>query len=497
MNRSSNLQNIREYRSIKIISFLLLVNTFCFSQDSIKIIIPTFLGNETRNYYGNEAPSKLDIIWKYGLGCGETIIPTKIPDTVQMCGAGWTGQPLLVEENGELFLIQGAYDHMLKKINARTQELIWEYDFGDVIKGTGCIWANPFKTLNHPDKYVIFQGARIGVETDAWQKIIPSYKAISYRTGKLLWEYNSVKAGSYSRDVDGTALIVDDTIFLGLETGHFVKINPNPDSAKIIDKIKQPLQYLELDLYTQKDVTAHNANVVAESSPTLLRDHIYITSGSGHVYGYNRLKGVIDFDFFTGSDMDGSAAVTRDSCLLIAIEKQYIAGHGGAMLIDPLRHQDSCVKWFMPVGDTVFADWKGGIIGSVATNDKYIKAGQNSLSAFVGIDGYLYVVENEFIDNDKLVPGPDNITKYYQPQLVFKYKTGASISTPIFVGNKLIVLTYFGLYLFEQEENCIFRLLAENKNIRGEATPVVHDRKIYVASRDGYLYCFGEKNGDV
>jgi outer membrane protein assembly factor BamB len=478
---------------IKILIFIFLGCSYCFAQDSVRIIIPTFLGNETRNYYGNEAPSKLDIIWKYGLGCGETIIPTKIPDTVQMCGAGWTGQALLVEENGELFLIQGAYDHMLKKINAKTRELVWEYDFGDVIKGTGCIWTNPFKTLNHPDKYVIFQGSRIGIETDEWQKIIPSFKAISYRTGKLLWEYNSVKSGSYSRDVDGTALICDDTLFLGLETGQFVIINPNPDSATVIDKIKQPLQYAKLDLFSKSDISAHNANVVTESSPTLLRDHIYISSGAGHVYGYNRLKGIIDFDFYTGADMDGSPAVTRDSCLLISVEKEYIAGHGGAMLINSTKHQDSCVVWFMPTGDEVFADWKGGIIGSVATNDKYITSDQNSLSAFVGIDGYLYVVENEFIDINMFVPGPDNIKKYYQPQLVFKYETGASISTPIFVGNKLIVLTYFGLYLFEQDKNCNFKLLAEDKNIRGEATPIVHNKRVYIASRDGYLYCLGTK----
>lgn len=49
--------------------------------------------------------------------------------------AGWTGQPLLIKENGEPYLIQGASNHH-KKIRAKTGKLIWQYKFDDVIKGT-------------------------------------------------------------------------------------------------------------------------------------------------------------------------------------------------------------------------------------------------------------------------------------------------------------------------------------------------------------------------
>ncbi len=476
----------------KILLLLTFLSTAVFAQDTVKFIIPTFLGNETRNYYGNHAPDKLDIIWKTSLGCGKTIIPKEDSDTASMCGAGWTGQSLLVEENGELYLIQGAYDHNLRKINAETGEVIWKYQFDDVIKGTGCLWTNPFKPKDDPDKHVIFQGSRIGLHNDLWDDVLPSYRAISYRTGKELWRYNSAKTPSYSRDVDGTALIVDDTLFIGLENGLFVTLNPNPDSASFTNKILQPLEYAKHLLYNEEDIWPHGGNIVTESSPSLLRNHIYISSGSGHVYGYNRDSGRIDFDFFTGSDIDGSAVVTRDSCLLIAIEKQFIKGHGGAMLINPLLHEDSCGIWYYPVDDTTFADWEGGIIGSCGTNDSYISKDENSLSAFVAIDGYLYVVENEFTDPDSIVFGPNKLFEYNKPQIVFKYKTGPSISTPIFVGNKIVVLTYFGLYLFEHDHNCCFKLLQKENNIRGEATPIVHNNRIYVASRDGYYYCFGE-----
>lgn len=470
----------------------------CFSlanptEDSTKTIIPTFLGNETRNYYGNEAPEKLDIIWKTNLGCGKTVIPNITWDTAIMCGAGWTGQPLIVEDNNEIYLIQGAYDYKLRKLRASDGKVIWEYAFDDVIKGTGCIWINPLKARDDPDRIVIFQGSRRGYGNQLYDKYIWSYRAISFRTGLELWRYNSVRSDSFSRDVDGTALILDDTIFLGLETGHFIKLNPNPDSAKTVDKFKQPVEFVKFQLYSKEDDIAHNHNVVTESAPCILRNHVYITSGAGYVYGYNRKTGQLDFKFKTGSDMDGSPVVTRDSCILISIEKQYINGKGGAMLINPLKHPDSCVVWFSPTGDNVFTDWRGGIIGSCAINDKYIKPEQNSLSAFVAIDGYLYVVENEFTNPDSVL-GPDNIKKYPKPQEVFKYNTGISISTPIFTKNRLIVLTYDGLFMFEYDDKCIFKLVEKNTAIRGEATPVVHNGRLYVASRDGFLYCIGKKD---
>ena len=35
-----------------------------FMQDSIEIVISTYLGNEKRNFYGNKAPQKLDTLYK-------------------------------------------------------------------------------------------------------------------------------------------------------------------------------------------------------------------------------------------------------------------------------------------------------------------------------------------------------------------------------------------------------------------------------------------------
>ena len=133
------------------------------TKDSLKIDIkiPTFLGNEKRNFYGNSLPTKLEVIWKINLGKGETVISRKIGTQI-WAGAGWTGQPLLVMENNVPYLIQGAYDHNLKKINAQTCEIVWQYQFDDVVKGTGTIWENK-NCENFEDKYVILQGSRVGL----------------------------------------------------------------------------------------------------------------------------------------------------------------------------------------------------------------------------------------------------------------------------------------------------------------------------------------------
>ena len=91
----------------------------------IKLLISTFRGNEKRNYYGNSAPSELKVIWKLHLGAGHTNASPQHGGNL-WAGAGWTGQPLLVSEYGKLFLIQGAFDHHLKKIDAETGEVLWQ-----------------------------------------------------------------------------------------------------------------------------------------------------------------------------------------------------------------------------------------------------------------------------------------------------------------------------------------------------------------------------------
>ena len=191
--------------------------------------------------------------------------------------------------------------------------------------------------------------------------------------------------------------------------------------------------------------------------------------------------------------MDGSAPVTNDSCLMISVEKEYIKGHGGVFKLDPSKPEKEAAQWYFPVGTKKFAFWDGGIIGSVAINDQYIKDNETHIAAFLAIDGYLYVVDHKNITEEK-VPGSDGITKYPKPKLLFKHYVGGSISSPIIVGNKIVACTYEGIYLFEHDKDMNFKLLDKKKEVSFEASPICWNNRIYVVSNTtGLMYCFGEK----
>ena len=450
------------------------------------IVVGTFLGNETRNYYGDSASNSLNVVWKTYLGAGSTRINSK--DSLKIWkGSGWTGQPLIMLEDDNPVLFQGCYDHTLKKINSLTGEIIWSYKYDDVIKGTGSIYKND------SSQYSILQGSRLGTSNSLRSNKVYSYRSVNAFSGKENWRMNVKRGPSYSRDVDGSALILDDTAYLGLENGYFVVFDPNQSKKTTVDGLvyNEPKIIEEHSLFDKNDKKAHYGNLVTESSPCKLRNHVYISSGSGHIYGYNLLSDSIDWDLEIGSDIDGSPVVTNDSCILVPIEKQYINGHGGVLKIDPSKSPDKSVVWFQPSGDRLYADWRGGVIGSPSTNALYNKDNEYpNIVSFIGIDGFLYVVENEKF-GDSLVEGPNQINKYKTPLLIDKIKVGPSISTPIIVGNKIIAAGYKGIYLFEFNKN---REVIQKDFFKGnfESTPVVNKGNIFIGSRNGYLYCFGD-----
>jgi len=458
--------------------------------ERIRLINGTFLGNEKRNFYGDSIPSKLDIIWQTSLGSGKTV---RAKGLVTWSGAGWTGQPLYVIEDSVPYLIQGAYDHHLKKINAQTGKIVWQYAYDDVIKGTGTIWKNSASATDE-NKYIILQGSRRGLDNTTSSKYIPSYRAISYLTGKELWRYNSVKTRSQSRDVDGSALVIDDYAYLGLENGLFIVFNPDPDNADTLAGMLQPQVLYEDTFFTAFDIKEHGSNLVIESSPSRLNDRVYVTSGTGHVYGYNIITKSLEWDFYIGADLDGSPTVTSDSCILVSLEKEYITGCGGVFKLNPALPPESAVVWYYPVENKAFAEWKGGVLSTVTVNDYYNDGSYKSLAVFSSLDGNLYVVDHKSIAPDKMATGPDNLTKYPTPELVFKTHTSPSISTPIIIKNRIVTAGYQGLFLYEFDKNYNFKLL-DSKNLGSmEATPVAVGGRVYIASRNGFLYCFGNKN---
>ncbi|MFA5403458.1 MAG: hypothetical protein WC358_00815 [Ignavibacteria bacterium] len=447
-----------------------------------EIIVASFLGDEKRCYYGEDPPSSLDLVWKCWLGGAVSHMPRNDNGSNIRYGAGWTGQPLLFREKGELFLIQGSYDYHLRKIDAQTGEVIWKYAFDDAIKGTGTLWFNK-NTDREESKLIVLQGSRQNANS------MYNYRCVSAISGDELFRMKVEKTPSCSRDVDGSALIVNDTAYIGFENGLFEVFNPNDNYSTKNKNFYEPEKFNELKLYSSYDISRRGCNIITESSPALLGRNIYIAAGSGYVYEYNIDKGEIDWEFFIGSDLNGSCVVTEDSCLLIPVEKQFITGRGGILKLNPNKEPDDAVEWYFPVNNLHLLDWDGGVIGSSCINDKYKSPGQKSLAAFSGIDGYLYVIDYKSIDGTtKSFNGKTTVDC---PELIFKYKISSSISTPVIFNDKLIAAGYGGIFLFEFDENYEFTLL-DKKSYVFEATPIVYNGKVYIASKDGYLYCFGE-----
>jgi outer membrane protein assembly factor BamB len=456
-------------------------------KDTLEIINATFLGNKNRNFYGSHSPDSLNVIWQHNLGKGFTIVNAK-EGQVEWKGAGWTGQPLMVREKEDYFLIQGAYDHHLKKINAVTGKLVWEYAFNNVIKGTGTIWRNK-KAKDPKNSLVILQGARKNIDKSIYGDGIYSFRAISYFTGEEIWRVPIKKGLSYSRDVDASPIVHRDKIYLPAENGYLMIIDPFELDTFIYDAqpYLQPKILHEIPLFDKDDRKIHGGNIVPEASPILYEDMIYISSGSGHIYGLNTLTDSITWKFDIGADLDGTPAITKEGHLLIPVENQYIKGLGGILKLNPNKEQEEALEWYFPTEDKAFKSWDGGVIGSVIT----FEMDGIEFCAFTALDGYFYVLNTVELSNQK-VKSFDGETICNSPELQAKMKVGPSISTPLFIApNRFVVAGYNGVYLL-QIENERLNQLDFYKGVF-EATPFVYNHKIYVASRNGYLYCFGEK----
>jgi len=482
------------------------------SDDGIKIA--TFLGGALRRSYGiGPAPRRLDLIWKVKLGSGQT--RRKIDNApVWWAGSGWTGQPTVVRDKGRDYLLIGAYDHNLHKIDARTGKVVWEYRFDDVIKATNTVIANPNPTSD-ADRLIVVSGSRRGSGWNTGDKRIMPLRAVSFTTGKELWRLPTPKTANYSQDVDASPLMYKGVLYAALESGFVYAIDPFTTTK--VGSHREPVVIKRSPrLFTDADAKAHpdlgQANVALEASPARIGDVLYVGSGSGHIYGLKLPTLEIVWDFKTGSDIDGSPVVGDDGMLVQAIEKEYVKQPGGVFGLDPSKPPASSALWYFPTAARGFAEWAGGIVGSVAVNDESNREGRYPrLAAFMSVDGSLRVIARDAYTS-RTVRGPGPAPAAKVPVEVLRDSIGASISTPIIVGDTLIAAGYgktvhlYRIAYKESSEGARGALrspsgeywtvtVAHKDSYKAagpfEATPIVWAGRVYIACRDGYLYCLG------
>ena len=113
------------------------------------------------------------------------------------------------------------------------------------------------------------------------------------------------------------------------------------------------------------------------------------------------------------------------------------------------------------------------------------------MAAISAIDGFLYLVEHDQLDTS-MTWGPNLKHQFPMPKFIASRWIGQSISTPLMIDRSIIAASYSGVSLFKfNSKGKLYRV--ERRYIGGiESTPFVFDKRIYVGSRDGYLYCLGK-----
>jgi PQQ-like domain len=468
-----------------------------------ELLIPTYLGSDRRKFYGRGVPQSLNLQHQFPLGSGRSYLGGRFP---VWSGAGWTGQPTIAKDGGKTYLIIGSFDHHLRKIDLETNQVVWQYKFDDILKGSSTIYIDP--TAPYDNQVVVLQGSRRGVTG----KHPSSFRAISFRTGREIWRLSLQRTPSYSLDNDSSPIDLGDGVLFNAgenSIGYF--LNSATSAGTIENGMWQPEILSKVQLYKAEDAPRYGGNLVTESSPARLGDRLFIAAGGGHIYGISLETRQIIWHFLAGGDLDGTIAISQDDKLFCALEKERIPGNGGLFKLNPNLPPEQAVEWFFPTGNRSFSTWLGGVIGSVALNDEYRTPDRPALFATNSIDGHLYIGSQHQIDGQK-VKGPFLNREYETPVIAFKQLIGPSISTPIFTdGDRLIAAGYNGVYLFQlnfdptsastpqavrNDKGEYFRLVVEQVShfkpgISFESTPIVWDGLVRICARDGWMYTLG------
>jgi len=415
-------------------------------------------------------------------------------------------------DGGRPYVIASGYDYRLRRIDARTGEVVWAYRFDDIIKSSPSVYENPDAAAGD-DKYVIVAGSRRGYPYKLADPRVAPYRALTFGSGKELWGLPGPQTRCYSRDCDGSGFYLDGRQYIGVESGWFYALDPSrtePWKGR-----QRPVIVAQTLLLGDRRARRHGRNLVLESSASALGENLYVASGAGHVYGLRRSDLAVVWDYFTGSDLDGTAVTTAKGKLLVAVEKQYIKGKGGMLSLDPAKSAAQATEWFFPTGNRKVGDWAGGVVGSAAVNDEYNDGGRHpALCAFMAIDGYVYIVAQEVMAAGT-VSGPTGEAGLSSPLLVAKLWNGGGISTPAFFDDTLIAAGYdqrvhlFHLTYTRAQKDDDGALPAAAGDGRYwtvsvseraqyyapaafESTPTLWDGRVYIGCRDGWFYCLGD-----
>jgi outer membrane protein assembly factor BamB len=425
-----------------------------------------FRGNPTRTWYGaGPAPRAPERLWRFPDApmCGNS--PVGGQDKV-WCGSGWTGQPVVWERpDGITEVIFGAYDKHIHFVDAATGERTRpDFPMGDIIKGS--------VTLD-PDGYpLLYSGSR-----DPRFRII----ALDRETPTELWSLDAASVdGMWNNDWDGNPVIVDDLLFEGGENSWFfvVKLNRavGADGLVTVD----PEVVFRMPAFTDALLSAVGRQQSIESSPAVFEQRVYFTNSAGRVVGLD-VSGVesgsapVVFDFWAGDDIDATPVIDSAGMLYVSVEVDLATARaaevGQLLKLDPYSPDDPIV-WSIDVPGR--GSHAGGIWATPALAGDMLFAATNP-GDLLAVD----TTTGEVVWSDDI--------------------GGGAWSSPVIVDDTLIVAVDcdsgggFRAYdvIDPRRPIVLWELPTESACI--ESTPAVWKGAMYVGSRDGYFYAFGDR----
>jgi outer membrane protein assembly factor BamB len=433
--------------------------------------ITTFRGNPTRTWYGRgPVPDAPEVAWRYPDQPMCTIEETSDGER-RWCGTGWTGQPLVrVLDDGRAEVIVGAYDGAVHFVDGDSGAATRPpFRTGHMVKGT--------ETLD-PDGYpLLYTGSR-----DGHLRIV----ALDREVPTELWALGAHPERVWNNDWDGSPAIVDDVMYVGGEDSWFyaVELHRAYDADGLVTV--EPEVILEVAGWTDELIAAiGDHNVSIESSVALFEGRAYFANSGGRIVGLDvsDLRASPDeaivFDFWAGDDTDATITIDEEGMLYVAVELQRFLPRaeevGQLIKLDPYTDGDPLV-WSVEVAPDL-RPWMdeddGGIWATPALHR-----------------GVLYVTTHP---GDLLAV--DTVTGEVLHEERIGYHEWGS---PVVVDDTLVVPTCEagGLRAYDvsdphrPRERWTFTLPT---GACVESTPAVWDGRIYVGSRDGYLYGIGDR----
>ena len=468
-----------------------------------------FRGNAHRAYYGEgPVPKAPEVLWRFPVEGPMSSRSSEGGESRVWAGTGWTGQPVVVERAGRVEVMFGAYDRAVHFLDGATgRRILPDLPTGDLIKGS---------VMLDPDGYpLLYTGSR-----DNYFRVV----ALDRAEPTVLWKMNAneVPHPVWNNDWDSSALVVGDYLFEGGENSYLfiIKLNRSFDSrgqVRVAPKVL--LAYPAYDDALFRAIGDRTVSI--ENSPAVhldpeRGDRVYFANSGGRVLGLDISalglgragygpggqapgtweKGVgapsgpvvravpelpdprgaefpVVFKFWTGDDVDASIVIDDEGMLYVAAELERMLPRakevGQLMKLDPYR-PDAPLVW--SIADPAQGD-KGGIWATPALHG-----------------GMLYVPTH----TGRLL-GVDRAGGRIVWEKPFTYHAWGS---PLVVDDTLIVGDTDGwIHAFDVSDPSVDPPLLWKVRVPGggavESTPALWRGRLYVGSRNGYFYCFGDR----